>query len=71
MLRLATKIACRGKMMNSSVAKLVLTLLSGVGAGLYPMFSSALELGDLQVESRLNQPLHAHIEIVGISDDWH
>ena len=36
------------------------------------MFSYALGVGDLQVESRLNQPLRARIEVSDISDDeWH
>jgi hypothetical protein len=46
--------------------------LGGVGACLYPMLCGALGLGELQVESSLNQPLRARIEIVDVSDeDWH
>lgn len=55
--------------MHCSMAKRVLILLWGAGAGLYPLFSFALGLGDLQVESRLNQPLRARIEVSDISDD--
>lgn len=49
--------------------KRALTLLSGVGASLYPIFSCALGLGELQVDSRLNQPLRAHIEISDVSEE--
>ena len=49
--------------------KRVSILLSGVGAGLYPILSCALGLGDLQVDSRLNQPLRAHIEISDVSEE--
>ena len=55
--------------MNCSMARRVLTLLWGAGAGLYPLFSFALGLGDLQVESRLNQPLRARIEVSDVSDE--
>jgi hypothetical protein len=55
--------------MHCSMARRVLILLLGAGAGLYPLFSFALGLGDLQVESRLNQPLRARIEVSDISDD--
>ena len=56
-------------MMNCSMAKRVLILLWGAGAGLYPLISFALGLGDLQIESRLNQPLRARIEVSDVSDD--
>ena len=46
-----------------------MTLLWGAGAGLYPLFSFALGLGDLQVQSRLNQPLRARIEVSDVSDE--
>jgi pilus assembly protein FimV len=55
--------------MHCSMAKRVLILLWGAGAGLYPLFSFALGLGDLQVESRLNQPLRARIAVSDVSDD--
>src|SRR5215469_2888544 len=52
--------------------KRAFTLVSGVGASIYPMLSCALGLGDLQVDSRLNQPLRAHIEISDVSEEeWH
>ena len=58
--------------MNCSMARRVVILLWGAGAGLYPLYSYALGLGDLQVESRLNQPLRARIEVSDVSDDeWH
>src|SRR5271170_5921874 len=58
--------------MNCSMARRVLILLWGAGASLYPLFSYALGIGDLQVESRLNQPLRARIEVSDVSDDeWH
>ena len=58
--------------MNCSMARRLLILLWGAGAGLYPLFSFALGLGDLQVESRLNQPLRARIQVSDVSDDeWH
>lgn len=55
-------------MKNWRSIKRVGVLLSGAGAALYPMLSCALGLGDIEVESRLNQPLRARIEIVGIGD---
>lgn len=55
--------------MNCSMARRILILLWGAGAGLYPLFSFALGLGDLQVESRLNQPLRARIQVSDVSDD--
>lgn len=57
--------------MNWSMVKRISTLFLGVGACLYPVLSCALGLGDLQVESWLNQPLRARIEVVDVSDeDW-
>jgi Tfp pilus assembly protein FimV len=57
--------------MHCSMVRRVLILLLGAGAGLYPLFSFALGLGDLQVESRLNQPLRARIEVSDVSDnEW-
>jgi len=59
-------------MMHFPMARGVWTLLCGAGAGLYPMLSLALGLGDLQVDSCLNQPLRARIEITDVSDEeWH
>jgi len=55
--------------MNCSMARRVLILLWGTGAGLYPLSSLALGLGELQVESRLNQPLRARIEVSDVSDE--
>src|SRR5581483_217649 len=55
--------------MNCSMARRVLILLWGAGAGLYPLSSLALGLGELQVESRLNQPLRARIEVSDVSDE--
>src|SRR5215469_9687692 len=49
--------------------KRAFTLVSGVGASIYPMLSCALGLGELQVDSRLNQPLRAHIEISDVSEE--
>lgn len=43
--------------------------LAGLGASLLPSLSFGLGLGDIQVESHLNQPLHARIEVVDVSDD--
>ncbi|HVW69004.1 MAG TPA: hypothetical protein VHB68_08510, partial [Steroidobacteraceae bacterium] len=51
------------------MAQSTLTLLLGVGAGFYPLQSFGLSLGDLEVDSRLNEALRARIEIVGVSDD--
>jgi Tfp pilus assembly protein FimV len=55
-------------MNNIRVVKRIGVLLAGAGAGLYPVLSCALGLGEIQVESRLNQPLRARIEIVGLVD---
>jgi hypothetical protein len=57
--------------MHGSMAKSLLTLLAGVGAGLYPLLAFALGFGEIQVDSRLNEPLRARIEIVAVGDeDW-
>lgn len=45
------------------------TSLAGLGASLVPALSFGLGLGDIQVESRLNQPLYARIEVVDVTDD--
>ena len=55
-------------MKNSSTIGRMRRLLLGTGVGFYPLLSCALGLGDLQVESQLNQPLRARIEIVGVAD---
>ena len=55
--------------MKGMKGKWLFSLLSGAGAGLYPVLSAALGLGDLQIDSRLNQPLRARIEIVGVSEE--
>ena len=53
------------------MARLSLTTLWGIGAVLCPVLSWGLGFGDLQVDSRLNQPFHARVEIVDVSDeDW-
>jgi hypothetical protein len=44
-------------------------LAAGLGASLVPAFSFGLGLGDIQIESRLNERLHARIEIVDVSDE--
>ena len=43
--------------------------LAGVGASLLPSLSFGLGLGDIHIESRLNQPLSARVEVVDVSDD--
>jgi Tfp pilus assembly protein FimV len=55
--------------LDRSTIKRLLTRLTIVGAGLYPMLCLGLGLGDIQVDSRLNQPLRARIEIVDVSDE--
>jgi hypothetical protein len=55
--------------MKVTKANWLLTVLSGTGAGLYPVVSAAMGLGDIQVDSRLNQTLRARIEIIGVSDE--
>ena len=42
--------------------KRVWVLLAGAGAGLYPLLSCALGLGEVQIESQLNQPLRARVD---------
>src|SRR5581483_7528975 len=39
------------------------------GAGLYPIVSFAVGLSDIQVDSRLNQPLRARVEILDVTED--
>jgi pilus assembly protein FimV len=56
-------------MMAGSTTKRLLTRMSIVGASLYPILSFALGLSDIEVDSRLNQPLRARIEIIDVSDD--
>jgi pilus assembly protein FimV len=55
--------------MNCSITTRLWTLVAGVVAGVWPLLSCALGLGDIQVDSRLNQPLRARIEIVDVSDE--
>ena len=50
-------------------AKTLSTLLAGLGVGLFPTLSFGLGLGDIQIDSRLNQRLHARIEVVDVSDE--
>ena len=56
-------------MIRQEKAKTLSTLLAGLGVGLFPTLSFGLGLGDIQVESRLNQRLHARIEVVDVSDE--
>jgi hypothetical protein len=44
-------------------------VMAGLGASLLPSLSFGLGLGDIQVESHLNQPLYARVEVVDVSDD--
>jgi hypothetical protein len=44
-------------------------VMAGLGATLLPLLSFGLGLGDIQVESQLNQPLYARVEVVNVSDD--
>jgi len=53
--------------MASSTNRLLIQL-SVASASLYPMFACALGLSDIQLESRLNQPLRARIEVIDVSD---
>ena len=58
-------------MIRDVIAKILAISLVGLGAGLLPSLSFGLGLGDIQVESRLHQPLSARIEVVDVSDnDW-
>jgi hypothetical protein len=54
--------------MASSTNRLLIQL-SVASASLYPMLACALGLSDLQLESRLNQPLRARIEVIDVSDE--
>ena len=56
-------------MIRQEMAKTLSTVLAGLGVGLFPALSFGLGLGDIQVESRLNQRLHARIQIVDVSDE--
>lgn len=57
--------------MERSATKRLFIQLSVVGAGLCPMFSFGLGLSEIQIDSRLNQPLRARIEIIDVSDaEW-
>jgi Tfp pilus assembly protein FimV len=55
--------------MSGSSIKLLLFRLGIVGTGLFPVLSCAMGLSDIQVDSRLNQPLRAHIEVLDVSDE--
>ena len=51
--------------------KRILIRLSVVGLGLFPVLSFALGLADIQVDSRLNQPLRGRIEILDVTnEEW-
>jgi hypothetical protein len=54
--------------MASSTNSLLIHL-SVASASLCPMLACALGLSDIQLESRLNQPLHARIEVTDVSDE--
>ena len=54
--------------MASSTNRLLIRL-SVASVSLYPMLASALGLGEIQLESRLNQPLRARIEVIDVSDE--
>jgi len=54
---------------KQEMAKTLSTLLAGLGVGLFPTLSFGLGLGDIEIESRLNQRLHARIEVVDVSDE--
>jgi hypothetical protein len=57
--------------MERSATKRLFIQLSVVGAGMCPMFSFGLGLSEIQIDSRLNQPLRARIEIIDVSDaEW-
>ena len=59
-------------MIRVVIAKILATSLVGLGMGLLPSLSFGLGLGEIQVESRLHQPLSARIEVIDVSDDdWH
>ncbi|MBV8804790.1 MAG: hypothetical protein JO042_07080, partial [Sinobacteraceae bacterium] len=55
-------------MQNSSI-KNWLIRLSVAGTSLYPLLACGLGLSDIQLESRLNQPLRARIEILDVTDE--
>ena len=56
-------------MIRHVTAKTLSTLLAGCGVSLFPMVSFGLGLGDIEIESRLNQQLHARIEIIDVTDE--
>jgi hypothetical protein len=56
-------------MIRYVTVKTLSTLLAGCGVGLFPALSFGLGLGDIEIQSRLNQPLHARIEIVDVTDE--
>jgi hypothetical protein len=56
--------------MASSTNRLLIRL-SVASTSLYPVLACALGLSDIQLESRLNQPLRARIEVIDVSDgEW-
>ncbi len=56
--------------MDGSTRRLM-TRLVAVGAGLFPVCSSALGLAEIQVDSHLNQPLRARIEVIDVGvEEW-
>jgi Tfp pilus assembly protein FimV len=58
-------------MIKDVIAKILATSLAGLSASLLPSLSFGLGLGDIKVESRLNQALYARVEVVDVSeDDW-
>jgi hypothetical protein len=59
----------KGIVMGRSATHKLLIRLSVVGAALCPVLSFALGLSDIQVDSRLNQPLRARIEVFDVTDE--
>jgi pilus assembly protein FimV len=63
-------VACgRVAVMGRSATKRLCVQLLTAGAGLWPMLSLALGLGEIQLDSRLNQPLRARIEVLDVNDE--
>jgi len=58
-----------GVAVMASSTKRLFIQLSVASASLYPMLAGALGLSDFQLESRLNEPLRARIEVVDVSDE--
>jgi hypothetical protein len=56
-------------MIRHVTARTLSTLVAGCGVSLFPMMSFGLGLGDIEIVSRLNQPLHARIEIIDVTDE--